>query len=110
MYYSEKETKEEKERSTFLPKPKRKTSKRKPNPPFVRSVQPDDKLAAIVGSQPLTREELTEKLFNYIKKHGCQDKKNRPIVNADDLLRPIFNGKSQVTMVEMATLVSMHLR
>ena len=89
---------------------KKKTSKRKPNPALLGSVQPDDKLAAIVGSQPLTREELTKKLWNYIKKHGCQDKKNRPIINADDLLRPIFNGKSQVSMVQMAKLVSMHLR
>ena len=50
---------------------KRKTSKRKPNSPFVGLVQPDDKLAVIVGSQALTREELTIKLWGYIKKHGC---------------------------------------
>ena len=41
----------------------------------MRPVQPDDKLSAIVGSQPLPRSELTKKLWNYIKKHGCQDKK-----------------------------------
>ena len=89
---------------------KKKTSKPKPNPAFMGPVQPDDKLAAIVGSQPLTREELTKKLWNYIKKHGCQDKKKPARINADDLLRPVFNGKSQVTMVQMAKLVSMHLR
>src|SRR5947199_4830086 len=60
-----------------MPKTKKKTSKRKPNPAFMRPVQPDDKLAAIVGSQPLPRSELTKKLWNYIKKHGCQDKKKR---------------------------------
>ncbi|HET6886832.1 MAG TPA: SWIB/MDM2 domain-containing protein, partial [Candidatus Udaeobacter sp.] len=38
----------------------------------MRPVQPDDKLSAIVGSQPLPRSELTKKLWNYIKKHGCQ--------------------------------------
>jgi chromatin remodeling complex protein RSC6 len=110
MYYSEKETKEEKEGSTSTPKAKKKTSKRKPNPVLVGSVQPDDKLAVIVGSQPLTREELTIKLWDYIKKHGCQDKKKPAMINADDLLRPVFNGESQVSMVQMAKLVSMHLR
>ena len=37
---------------------------------FMRPVQPDDKLAAVVGSKPLPRSELTRKLWNYIKKHG----------------------------------------
>src|SRR5438477_610454 len=69
-----------------MPKTKKKTSKRKPNPAFMRPVQPDDKLAAIVGSQPLPRSELTKKLWNYIKKHGCQDKKKRTMINADDSL------------------------
>ena len=32
-----------------MPKTK-KTSKRKPNPAFMKPVQPDDKLAAVVGS------------------------------------------------------------
>lgn len=82
-----------------MPKTKKKTSKRKPNPAFMRPVQPDDKLAAIVGSQPLPRSELTKKLWNYIKRHGCQDKKKRTMINADDSLRPVFNGKSQVSIV-----------
>jgi SWIB-domain-containing proteins implicated in chromatin remodeling len=91
-------------------KAKKKTSKRKPNPAFMRPVQPDDKLAAIVGSQPLPRSELTKKLWNYIKRHGCQNKKKRTMINADDSLRPVFNGKSQVSMFEMTKLVSKHLR
>ncbi len=91
-----------------MPKTKKKTSKRKPNPAFMRPVQPDDKLAAVVGSQPLPRSELTKKLWNYIKRHGLQDKKK--MINADDSLRPVFNGKSQVSMFEMTKLVSKHLR
>src|SRR5947207_7348862 len=86
-----------------MPKTKKKTSKRKPNPAFMRPVQPDDKLSAIVGSQPLPRSELTKKLWNYIKKHGLQDKKKRTMINADDSLRPVFNGKSQVSMFEMTS-------
>src|SRR5207249_11232272 len=91
-----------------MPKTKKKTSKRKPNPAFMRPVQPDDKLAAIVGSQPLPRTQLTKKLWNYIKRHGRQDKKKRTLINADDKLRPVFSGKSQVSMFEMTKLVSKH--
>src|SRR5947209_10543813 len=93
-----------------MPKTKKKTSKRKPNPAFMRPVQPDDKLAAVVGSTPLPRSELTKKLWNYIKRRGLQDKKKRTMINADDSLRPVFNGKSQVSMFEMTKLVSKHLR
>jgi chromatin remodeling complex protein RSC6 len=93
-----------------MPKTKKTPSKRKPNPAFMRPVQPDDKLAAVVGSAPLPRSELTKKLWNYIKKHGLQDKTKRTQINADDTLRAVFNGKSQVSMFEMTKLVSGHIR
>jgi upstream activation factor subunit UAF30 len=93
-----------------MPKTKKTPSKRKPNPAFMRPVQPDDKLAAVVGSRPIPRSELTKKLWDYIKKNGLQDKKKRTQINADDALRPVFNGKSQVSMFEMTTLVSGHIR
>ncbi|HEV3392291.1 MAG TPA: SWIB/MDM2 domain-containing protein [Chthoniobacterales bacterium] len=76
----------------------------------MRPVQPDDKLAAVVGSAPLPRSELTKKLWNYIKKNGLQDKTKRTQINADDTLRAVFNGKSQVSMFEMTKLVSGHIR
>ena len=91
--------------------PKTKTpSKRKPNPAFMRPVQPDDKLAAVVGSKPLPRSELTKKLWDYIKRNGLQDKTKRTQINADDTLRAVFNGKSQVSMFEMTKLVSGHIQ
>jgi chromatin remodeling complex protein RSC6 len=92
-----------------MPKTKKTPSKRKPNPAFMRTVQPDDKLAAVVGSRPIPRSELTKKLWDYIKKNGLQDKKVRTQINADDNLRPVFNGKSQVSMFEMTKLVSGHI-
>jgi len=73
-------------------------------------VEPDDKLAAIVGSQPLSRPELTKELWAYIKRRGLQDKRKKVMINADDRLRPVFNGKSRVSMFEMTKLVSKHLR
>ena len=76
----------------------------------MKPVQPDDKLAAIVGSKPLPRSELTKKLWDYIKKNGLQDKKKRTQINADSAMKSVFNGKSQVSMFEMTKLVSKHLR
>lgn len=76
----------------------------------MRPVQPDDKLSVIVGSKPLPRSELTKKLWAYIKKNGLQDKKKRTQINANDSLRPVFNGKRQVNMFEMTKLVSRHIR
>ena len=92
-----------------MPTTKKTPSKRKPNPAFMRPVQPDDKLAAVVGSKPIPRSELTKKLWDYIKKNGLQDSKVRTQINADDALRPVFNGKSQVSMFEMTKLVSGHI-
>ncbi len=80
--------------------------KRKPNAAFMKPVQPNDKLAAVVGSSPLPRTELTKKLWQYIKKNGLQDKKNRRMINADDKLKIVFGGKSQVSMFDMTKLVS----
>lgn len=76
----------------------------------MRPVQPDDKLAAVVGSKPLPRSELTKKLWDYIKRNGLQDKTKKTQINADDTLRAVFNGKSQVSMFEMTKLVSGHIR
>ncbi len=75
----------------------------------MKPVTPDDKLAAVVGSNPLPRTELTKKLWAYIKKNGLQDKKVKTQINADDKLKPVFNGKSKVSMFEMTKLVSSHV-
>jgi len=85
-------------------------SKRKPNSAFMKPVQPDEKLAAVVGNDPLPRSELIKKLWAYIHKHGLQDQKKKTLINADDNLKAVFDGKSQVTMFEMTKLVSGHLR
>ncbi len=85
-------------------------TKRKPNAAFMKPVQPDEKLAAVVGSKPLPRTEMTKKLWAYIKKHGLQDKKNRRDINADAALKAVFNGRAKVNMFEMTALVSKHFK
>ena len=63
----------------------------------------------MVGSSPLPRTELTKKLWAYIKRNGLQDSKNRRAINADDKLRPVFGGRSQVTMFDMTKMVNKHV-
>ena len=82
---------------------------RKPNAAFMKPVQPDEKLAVVVGSKPLPRSELTKKLWDYIKKHKLQDEKKKTLINADDALKAVFNGKKQVSMFEMTKLVAGHV-
>ena len=83
---------------------------KKANAAFMKPLTPSDKLAEIVGSKPLPRTEVVKKLWAYIKKNNLQDKKNKRNINADALLKPVFGGKSQVTMFEMTKLVSTHVK
>jgi len=84
--------------------------KRKPNAAFMKPVQPDTALSAVVGNKAIPRTEVTKKLWAYIKKNGLQDKKKRTNINADDKLKAVFGGKKTVTMFEMTNLVSRHLK
>ena len=87
-----------------------KKSGRKPNAAFMKPVQPSAALSEVVGSKPIPRTEVTEKLWAYIKKNGLQDKKNKRMIKADDMLKPVFGGKAQVNMFEMTKLVSKHVK
>ncbi len=73
-------------------------------------VTPDDILAKIVGAAPLSRSEVTKKLWEYIKTRGLQDAKNKRMINADEALKAVFGGKAQVNMFEMTSLVNKHIK
>jgi len=90
-------------------KPAKKAAKRKPNAAFMKAMQPDAALGAVVGGSPMPRTEVTKKIWGYIKRNGLQDSKNRRMINADDKLNAVFGGKKQVSMFEMTKLVSKHL-
>src|SRR5919109_1575720 len=85
---------------------KRGGSKRKPNAAFMKPMQPDAALSAVVGTKAIPRTEITKKLWQYIKRNGLQDSKERRMINADDRLRTVFGGKRQVSMFEMTKLVN----
>ena len=84
--------------------------KRKPNPAFMKPMQPDAQLSAVIGGKPMPRTEVTKKIWDYIKKNNLQDSKNKRMINADEKLKPCFGGKKQVSMFEMTKLVSKHLK
>ena len=85
-------------------------TKRKPNAAFMKAMTPSSVLAAVVGSMPLPRTEVTKKIWDYIKKNRLQDAINKRLINADDKLKQVFGGKKQVSMFEMTKLVSNHLK
>ena len=79
------------------------------NAALAKPVRPDAALAAVVGEDELPRPEVVKKLGADIKAEGLQDSANRQMINADEKLLPIFDGKQQVSMFEMTKLVSKHL-
>jgi len=85
-------------------------SKRQPSAAFLKPVQPDEKLAAIIGDQPLARTDITRKLWDYIRSHNLQDPENKTFIKADDRLKEVFGGKEKVSMFEMTKLVFGHLK
>jgi len=89
---------------------KKSGTKRVPSAAFMKPMTPTAQLATVVGSSPLPRTEVTKKLWAYIRRKGLQDSKNRRMINADDNLRPVFNGVKQVSMFEMTRLVNKHLK
>jgi chromatin remodeling complex protein RSC6 len=91
-------------------RPAKKKSKRKPNPAFMKAMTPTPVLAAVVGAAALPRTQAVKKIWAYIKRNDLQDKKNRRNINADAKLRPLFGGKSQATMFELAKYVNKHLK
>ncbi|HYM38409.1 MAG TPA: SWIB/MDM2 domain-containing protein [Nitrospiraceae bacterium] len=85
-------------------------SKRKPSAAFMKPMHPSAALGEVIGDKAMPRTEVTKKIWQYIKRHKLQDKKNRRMINADDKLKTVFGGKKQVSMFEMTKLVSRHLK
>ncbi|MDP4262932.1 MAG: SWIB/MDM2 domain-containing protein [Bacteroidota bacterium] len=87
----------------------KKKSARKPSAAFMKALTPSAALAEVVGSKAIPRTEVVKKIWVYIKANKLQDKANKRMINADAKLKPIFGGKSQVSMFDMAKHLSKHL-
>lgn len=70
------------------------------------NVSPD--LEAVVGKGPMTRAQVTSKVWDYIKANGLQDKTDRRQINPDAKLGKV-TGNSQISMFKMTAAVSKHL-
>ena len=93
--------------------PQKKAAKkatRKPNAAFMTPLNTSDELAAVVGNKPLPRTEIVKKIWDYIKKNGLQDKNNKRMINTDDKLKKVFDGKNQISMFEIAKGVNNHVK
>ena len=88
----------------------KKKSNRKPNAAFMKPLTPSSTLAEVVGNKSIPRTEVVKKMWAYIKKNGCQDKKNKRMINADAKLKAIFGGKGQVSMFDMNKHLAKHLK
>lgn len=82
---------------------------RKANPALLKPMNLSSELEAVIGPGPLPRGEVVKKMWDYIKKHNLQNPANKRNIMADDKLRPLFDGKNEVSMFEMTKLVSKHL-
>ena len=67
----------------------------------MKPMNPSSTLAAVVGSSPMPRTEVTQ-LWGYSRRTPA-GQTNRRMINADDKLREVFGGKKQVSMFEMAS-------
>ena len=85
------------------------TTKQKKPSAFMKPVKPSAALAKIVGNGPMPRTEITKKLWDYIKKHGLQDKKNKRMINPDATLSAVL-GSKQIDMFSMTKQVSKHVQ
>ncbi len=87
-----------------------KKGKRQPSAAFMKPVQPDEKLASVIGNEPAARTEITSKVWDYIRSHNLQDPENKRFIKADDKLKEVFDGKDRVSMFELTKLVFGHVR
>ena len=75
---------------------------------FTRALTPSQDLAAVIGSAPQPRTEVTKLLWDYIKANNLQNPANKRNILCDAKLKAVM-GKDEVTMFEMAGLVGKHL-
>ena len=65
-------------------------------------------LENVIGKGPMTRAEVTSKVWVYIKANSLQDSKDKRQINPDAKLGAVI-GKDQISMFQMTAAVSKHL-
>jgi chromatin remodeling complex protein RSC6 len=65
-------------------------------------------LEGVVGKGPMTRAQVTSKVWDHIKANNLQDSKDRRMINPDAKLGAVIGG-DQISMFKMTAAVSKHL-
>ena len=65
-------------------------------------------LEAVIGKGPMTRAQVTSKVWEYIKANNLQDSKDKRQINPDAKLGAVI-GNDQISMFKMTAAVSKHL-
>jgi len=65
-------------------------------------------LENVIGRGPLTRAQVTSKVWEYIKANGLQDSNDKRQINPDAKLGAVI-GNAQISMFKMTAAVSKHL-
>jgi len=79
------------------------------NSAFMRPVNVSEDLAHIVGHGPMPRTEVTKKVWDYIKKHDLQDKKNKRMINPDAKFAKVLGSNHPIDMFQMTRAIAKHL-
>ena len=65
-------------------------------------------LENVIGRGPMTRAQVTSKVWDYIKANGLQDSTDKRQINPDAKLGAVI-GNAQISMFQMTAAVSKHL-
>jgi chromatin remodeling complex protein RSC6 len=74
-----------------------------------KPVKCDEVLSALVSKSDLPRTQIIKELWVYIKANNLQDPKNKRTIVADAKLKPLFDGKASINMMQLAKCISNHL-
>jgi chromatin remodeling complex protein RSC6 len=81
----------------------------KPNA-LQQPLTPSPELAAVVGSDKITRGAVVQKVWAHIKANNLQNPANKREILADAKLKAVFGGKPAVSMFEMNKHLAKHLK
>lgn len=84
-------------------------SKDKKSSAFMKPVKVSDALAEIVGKGPMSRTEVTKRLWDYIKKYKLQSSTNKRNIVPDAKLAKVLGTTQPIDMFKMTSKVAKHL-
>ncbi len=76
---------------------------------MLKWLQPSEELTAIFGHEPVSKAQVVEGFWGYIRENGLQDPRNPRRIKAGENLGRIFDGQDQVTLFELTRMVNKHL-